>query len=253
MSSISAKRLGSVVALSFAAVLAGGCRPAEEAAASNGGVASPSGDSARESSARPAPHGPTGISPENERTRMRREQFEAATRGLRFDGEAVVVEPRADTPVGGYDAALAAGRQALDANEIVESVARFADAIHDRPDAAAGYTGMGRALLMMGKDDLALAAFRSALRVDDSANDARQQLALTLHRLDRRPEAIEAMNVVVARDPTQIEAHERLAIWHYYEQNYAKAWSHVAAAEQLGHAMPPQFIALLSGQMARPQ
>ena len=56
------------------------------------------------------------------------------------------------------------------------------------------------------------------------------------------------MNGVVQAQPDNVKAHERLAIWHYYLGEYETAWSHVHRAQNLGHAMPPQFIVLLQKQ-----
>jgi hypothetical protein len=60
------------------------------------------------------------------------------------------------------------------------------------------------------------------------------------------------MLTLVERAPDHSAAHERLAIWYYYADQAALAWQHVHSAEALGHAMPPQFIALLKSRAPEP-
>ena len=105
---------------------------------------------------------------------------------------------------------------------------------------------------MKGKTDLAIATYRTVIDRDATHVTARIALARSLARVPRRPEAIEAMNEVLALDPANGRAHERLAIWHYYEGDLETAWRHVHAARDVDQALPPQFIVLLERKMTDP-
>ena len=145
------------------------------------------------------------------------------------------------------------GAELLELNRRTEAIKAYADAIRNAPDLAELYHGLGLALLSDAKDVHALAAFRSAVEIDPTFVEARVSLALTLAMSNEQDSAIQQMQRVVQLDPDHGLAHERLAIWHYYAQDYAKAWQETHSAQDLGHAMPPQFLALLEAQAPEPK
>ncbi|MDY7108352.1 MAG: tetratricopeptide repeat protein [Planctomycetota bacterium] len=223
--------LAASLALAF---LVTGCQTA--APASDASAAGPAG---------------TGPSPVNERSERERAEWEAAIAGLGFDTGRVVV----DAPPSRSDEARAArlmeaGDTELASNHRTQAVAAYAAAVRAAPDLPEAHIALGEAMIAKGKTDLALACYRTALDLRPDDTETRFALAETLAREMRFEEAIDEMEAVVAAVPGHGRAHERLAIWQYYGEDYGAAWRHVRAARAAGHEMPPQFITLLSGKMA---
>lgn len=195
----------------------------------------------------------TGPSPVNQRTRLAQEAWAEAVRGLSFETGLVVVDqppPRSD---------VAAARRLLEqgdvekaANRRTQAVAACAAAVRAAPDLPEAHFALGEAMIMKGKTDLAIACYRTIIDLRPENIEARVELANALAREMRLEEAIAEMEAVLALDPDHGPAHERLAIWHYYGENYAAAWEHVRAARAAGLEMPPQFITLLSARMPEP-
>jgi tetratricopeptide (TPR) repeat protein len=253
-------RIPSFLSLAGAAALliAFGCASSRDLAANATDPASaPTPDAAV--SVRPAMTMPTitvgegatrpTISPMNERERSRRAVFAAATEGVRFDADRVVVE----TPlVGDAPAFNAAGWAALELGDRDDAIASFVKAVRSAPDDADGYAGLAEALARKSKMDLALAAYRSAIDLRPDDRDLRYDYAQRLSWSNDRAGAAREMRAALTIDPTFGPAHERLAIWSYYDGDYAAAWRHVHAAEAGGKPVPPQFVQLLSAQMPDP-
>ncbi len=145
------------------------------------------------------------------------------------------------------------GAELLEVNRRTQAIRAYADAVRNAPDLAELYHGLGEALISDAKDIYALAAFRSAVEIDPDYVEARFSLAITLSMINELDIAIEQMQRVVQLDPDHGLAHERLAVWHYYTQDYSKAWQETHSAQDLGHAMPPQFLALLEAQSPEPK
>jgi hypothetical protein len=82
--------------------------------------------------------------------------------------------------------------------------------------------------------------------------EARFNLAHSLWMLSESDAAIAEMEEVIARDPANAAAYERLAIWRYYAGDDAAAWRNVHAAQALGHGLPPQFLDLLAARTPDP-
>jgi tetratricopeptide (TPR) repeat protein len=176
-------------------------------------------------------------------------RYQAAIAGLNFDtGLVVVTEPAAEQGRAAAETQRAEGRRKLDANKRTGALASFAAAVRADPTWADAYIDLGRALITKGRNDHALAAFRTALVHDPDAVDALFEAAMSLARDGRYTEAIEQMGPVLDLDPGRAEAHERLAIWHYYAGDADAAWRHVAAARELGREPPAQFLVLLEAR-----
>jgi Flp pilus assembly protein TadD len=221
-------------------------------------VAMPACESTPDATTRPAATQADGSSspapsPMSERELARQRDWQEAIAGLSFDtGRVIVEEPLADGGAGLYEAKMAEGREKLQTNHKTPAVKAFAEAVRIAPQRVETYVALGYAMITKGKTDLAEACYRTALDLDPDHVEAQTELAMTLSRERRRAEAIAAMERVLDLDPGNGFAHERLAIWHYYDGEFATAWEHVNAARRLDHTMPPQFIKLLQEQMSDP-
>ncbi len=198
-------------------------------------------------SAQPSPV--TGIKPPPSPENVKEARFHQAIEGLNFETGFVVVDAIGRRPNARLASKLHAdGIQAYNQNRIIDAITLQNKAVHADPTFAGAYNSLGRALIGEGEGELAAAAYRTALALDKQYTEARFNLSYAVAGLGNQAKAIELMNGVVQAQPNNIEAHERLAIWNYYVGEYEIAWSHVHQAQNLGHAMPPQFMALLQQQ-----
>ena len=198
-------------------------------------------------SAQPPPV--AGIKPPPSPGNVKEARFHQAIEGLDFETGFVVVDPIGRRP----NTRLAAkhhaqGVEAYNQNRIIDAITLQTKAVRTDPNWPVAYNSLGRALLGEGEGELATAAFRTALALDEQYTEARFNLSYAVAGLGDQEEAIELMNGVVQAQPDNVQAHERLAIWHYYLGEYETAWSHVHRAQNLGHAMPAQFMVLLQKQ-----
>lgn len=191
--------------------------------------------------------------PPSTRDQREQEEFQEAIRGLTFNGRLVEVEAFTVRNVQRALQRATQGAALLEVNQSTEAIKAYADAIRNAPDLAELYHGLGKALMSDAKDIHALAAFRSAVEIDPKFLEARVSLAITLAMSNEQDRAIEQMQRVVQLDPDHGLAHERLAVWHYYDRDYAKAWQETHSAQDVGHAMPPQFLVLLEAQAPEPK
>ena len=90
-----------------------------------------------------------------------------------------------------------------------------------------------------------MSSYRTALDLEPDRIGALFEVAMLLAREQDFAGAIDEMDRVLELDPDHAVAHERLAIWHYYLDDFNAAREHSARAEALGHAMPPQFKQLI--------
>ena len=184
-------------------------------------------------------------SPEN----VKEARFHQAIEGLDFETGFVVVDAIGRRPNTRLASKLhAEGVRAYNQNRIIDAITLQNKAVHTDPKLAVAYNGLGRALIGEGEGGLAAAAYRTALALEEQYTEARFNLSYAVAGLGKQHEAIELMNSVIEAQPDNIEAHERLAIWNYYVGEFETAWSHVHQAQNLGHAMPPQFMVLLQQQ-----
>lgn len=198
-------------------------------------------------SAQPSPV--AGIKPPPSTEDVKEARFHQAIEGLNFETGFVVVDPisrRPNTRLASQH--HAEGVEAYNQNRIIDAITLQNEAVRTDPNWPVAYNSLGRALLGEGEGELAAAAFRTALALDERYTEARFNLSYAVAGLGNQAKAIELMNGVVQAQPNNVEAHERLAIWNYYLGKYETAWSHVLRAQNLGHVMPPQFIDLLQKQ-----
>ncbi len=184
---------------------------------------------------------------------MKEARFQAAVAGLDFDtGRVVVTEP---LPGANHRVAIrhrSDGLDKLTTNRRTGALASMTLAVRADPQWAVAYNDLGEVLRTKGRIEHEAAAYRTAIELDPKFVDARYNLAVALASLGRRNEAIEQMRSVVDLAPDHARAHERLAIWSYYAGDNDAAWAHVRAAEDLGHTLPPQFLALLESRLPSP-
>ncbi len=190
-----------------------------------------------------------GIKPPPSPENVKEARFHQAIEGLDFETGFVVVDAIGRRP----NTRLASkhhteGVEAYNQNRIIDAITLQNKAVRTDPNLAVAYNSLGRALLGEGEGELAAAAFRTALALDEKYTEARFNLSYAVAGLGDQVEAIELMNGVLQAQPDNADAHERLAIWHYYVGEYETAWAHVHHAQNLGHTMPPQFIVLLQKQ-----
>lgn len=190
--------------------------------------------------------------PVSERDLQEQREFAEAIEGLRFENGTITVEER----LAGSDADARAhydeGRTLKESNRRTAAIKAFAHAVRTAPTIPALYVALGDAFITKGKTEYAADAYRTAATLDPSDTEALSQLALTLARDSRADEAIATMQSVLAIDPDNGFAHERLAIWHYYAGDDDAAWRHVEGARRAGHPVPEQFLALLEQRTPAP-
>lgn len=212
------------------------------------------------STARQKPESPAVAAqpPRSPLSKWKEEQTALAMRGLRYDsGRVERDEPIATEIAPKPDRAralaeMARGIELHETNQKTGALAALTRAALFAPRESEIYIHLGRVLEMKGKVSHALAAFRTALDLAPDSIDARIALAKSLQRSGDGPAAIEMWNDVVERDADNAEAHGRLAILHYYQNDYPTAWLHVHAAEELSESVPPQFRNLLASRSPEP-
>ena len=179
------------------------------------------------------------------------ERIRRALEGLSFDTGVVEVDPRlADELIAQLEGVAAEDRIAsgfghLQVNESIEAMTAFKEAILLNADAPDAYRGLADALIFKGKVVEAAAALETALDLEPVSAQTHFDLGMVFVRLGDRGAAIDEFQSALAIDASHTEAHVRLAIVLYYEGDLDGAWDHVNAAQALGQAAPPQFIALL--------
>lgn len=192
------------------------------------------------------------IGPESDEYGDKGKRLAMALEGLTFEDGFVQVQPNGRNNPNLALRRYQDGEDLLSRNRVFEAIRAYRVAIQTAPELALPYHGLGIALHGRGKTDMAIASFATAKRQDPNLLEARFELAMALQMNLLLDEAIAEMTELVTLDAENALAHERLAIWHRYAGNYAKAWEHVHAAQDLGHTMPGQFIALLEQDMPDP-
>ncbi len=113
-----------------------------------------------------------------------------------------------------------AGRESRLVGEALASCRRALALDSSQADA---YVCRGRVLSSMGEDDEAVAAFESALRVNDRDPAARRNLASIYFKLGQREKAEEVYDAAVSRNPGYWGAWEDLGYFHYATGKYDDA------------------------------
>jgi len=197
---------------------------------------------------------PATAGPMNEKERLQAERWEQATAGLTFETTSGLVEVAPLVTGSGLAAGehLAEAERLVGENRVMDAMEQYGLALRNDSDLAAAYAGLGATLERKGKQESAIAAFRTAVDRDADNLDFRYQLATSLWTASRQGEAIEEMNAVLAADEDHAGAHERLAVWSYYTGDHDAAWRHLHRAEALGKEVPAQLVALLEQQAPDP-
>lgn len=205
----------------------------------------------------PTDVGTRGVSPEGYVDRH--ERLRRALEGLVFESGFVEVDTVGRPRFGGSgDEGKALeryreGLELIERNERTAAIRTMKEAILIAPELAVVYDGLGTALLTKGETAYAIAAFRTALRIDEEFIDARYHLAGSLNMEMRLTESIEEYGRVLAADAQYRDANSRLAIAHYYQGDYAESWRYVHAADAAEQPTPPQFRSLLGAKMPDPE
>lgn len=186
------------------------------------------------------------------------EQKAKALAGLVYaSGRAEIDPAAAATKVTAQDPGLAAemqarGRSQLAENYVLDAIDSFTRAVLLEPTNAEHYSGLAGALLAKRMVKEALAALRVAVELAPASATYRFQLGDALVRDGQREAAIVELQRSLALDPSNATAHERLAVQHYYLNDFAAAGREVHAVEALGGAVAPQFRVLLAQSAVEP-
>ncbi|GEM_PF-2106838 len=242
----------SIMSLAAAITLVGGCQSSQVDRSANMEPESGAGALA-------------AVTPEQERgeaspgNRYEEQRVHEAMRGLEYEtgrvrldaDQATLVVPRPDVSLAAVERQTGV-QELMQRNDVISAIGAFTRAVIHDPADARSYTELGRALMFEGESKDAEAAFRTALDLDPAFTEAGFQLGALLQMTGRNAEAVDQWLQVVSIDPNHALAHSRLAIELYYASRYEQAWLHVHAAQRLGAVVPPQFLPLLSAQMAEP-
>lgn len=198
--------------------------------------------------------GPATLGPVTDKDRIRAAEWAAATAGVSFDtGRVIVITPPATSDLQASAAHIADGQVEEARNHRTDALAAYVLAVRAAPDNVDAHMGLAGAMVTKGKVDLALACYKTALDLDPTHVDALVGVAMSHAREREFDLAIRSMSDALDLRPDDATAHERIAIWSYYQGDVEIAWHHSLAAEALGHTMPPQFIRLLEQQRPRPE
>lgn len=233
-----------------AIVLVGGCQSTHSSNADRdrGQAGASPADVQQDGDARVDP----GSRYEEQRVREAMRGLEYETGRVRIDsGQAAQLVARPDVSLAAVERETGL-RDLLQRNDAVSAIAALTRAVIHDPSDARSYEALGRALMFEGESPDAEAAFRTALDLDPTFAEAGFQLGAMLQMTGRNAEAVEQWLNVVKIDPNHGQTHSRLAIELYYAGRYDQAWQHVHEAQRLGAIVPPQFLPLLSAQMAEP-
>ena len=193
---------------------------------------------------------PALVSPENDRTRARREAWRAAIEGVAIvDGRLVVTEPRAGDPA----AALAEAEALARGNQRTDAVAAAVLAVRATPRSADAFRTLATMLRDKGEGDFAEAARRSVI---DLAADAPAEVRALDHvelgaqvarTRGREADVLAAYEEALAIDPGCGPAHRALAIRLVLLGELDAARPHADAAARAGVPVPPQLERRLAG------
>jgi len=198
-------------------------------------------------------------SPANPIEQYKQKILREAMQGLRYDTGRVRIDP--DHPrnlqgVGTIEAARAKYRQGeydlTHYNNFLGAIRNFSDAVIIKPDEPTLYLGLGKSLDYKGRPEQAEAAYRTALDLNPELVEAHALLAANLYAAGKDQNAIDEWNLVIGLDPNDGEAHGRLALAYYYQNNYTLSQKHLEQADRLGYdGIPPQFRPLLASHSGR--
>lgn len=180
------------------------------------------------------------------------ERKRLAQRGLAYDTGRVTIDPlEAPKVVAGPDPAqaeeeLAKGLDLIRRNRVLDGLQAHTKAVLLAPEDPRMYVALGDAMMHKPYTDKAEAAYRTAQDLGLDTAELHWKLAESLLHQNERAAAIEELRATLARDPEHAPALERLAINLFFVGDLAGSDDAIARAEALGHALPPQFLALRS-------
>lgn len=178
----------------------------------------------------------------------RKIRFEEAFRGLEIvDGMLAVDRDAARGLQAGDPAgAMARGDAKLAENDFSGAIGEYRTALLADDTDAGAYAGIGRALLGKKKDDMALAAYRTAVTLDPENTAYRLAYAETINAVGDVDGWARELESLLALDPEHGEAHARLAVARYYQGDKDGARREVALAERFGGSVPSALRGMLN-------
>lgn len=184
--------------------------------------------------------------------RLDEERLAGAVRGLKIDGDFLVVDAPAANDRAKGESVRRQAESEMVRNVWFESAGAFRDSILLDRTNAKSFEGFARAILIEGKNDYAEAALRTALRLDPRFSKARYELGMIRQRVRDFEGAVQEWKTLAASDPGYQDVYTRMAIASYYAHDYGSAWKYLGDADRRRQAVPPQFRGLLSEVAPRP-
>lgn len=185
-------------------------------------------------------------------------RMKEALRGLKYDTGVVTLDPEQAPAIAQevagqvYADMVAHAYELLNSGLQVEAIGAFTRAVIRDPGSAPAYEGLSDALITKGRTKESQAALSSALMIDGQSASLRFKFAQNLQRAGDLPGQIAAFQRVLEVAPNHVESLSRLAIAHYFAEDYAAAWTYTHACEAAGGSVPPQFRELLASKHAEP-
>lgn len=192
------------------------------------------------------PASPPGPAPVSKALTQR---FEAATAGLIYDLDRVVVDPEwVPEQIGETSARelMAIADQARKDRRRLVALRASTDAVLAAPWMPESYRGLGddlRSIRLFGR---AAAAFLTALEIDPASNETRFSAANALQNAGRIERAVEELTNVITADPSHAEAHSRLASGLFLLGENDRAGDHLRTAVENGAVVPTHLETLLN-------
>jgi Flp pilus assembly protein TadD len=118
------------------------------------------------------------------------------------------------------------------------AVGYFEEALRIDPDVADTHSGLGIALLQLGRTQEAVLHLEQAVRIDPDDADAHNALALALLRLGRAQEAIPHFEQALRINPDDVDAHINLGNALFQGGKVSEAFSHYQQALRLDPDSP---------------
>ena len=176
---------------------------------------------------------------------------------------ALDAEGRGGEAVGQYSRALALEPNNAEAHNnfgtclaslgrVEEALTQFRIASRIRPGNLSTETNIGNALADLGRLALAAKQYRTVLSHRPEFAEARIGLGNVFARLGHYDDSVREYEHAVRLRPELIQARIALATVCYLRRDYAAAWSHVHAYQDLGGKPPVAFLQRLSKEMSEP-
>lgn len=200
--------------------------------------------------------GGSGANPiETYKQKMLRE----AMQGLRYASGRVEIDPETANKVArrgtAKDAQALVGKaqKQLSLNDNLEGIRSATKAVITSPELPDAYVILGKALITKGRIAESGMAFEMARALRDGDANTHFELGMYFHRIADLDRSVLEFLRTVELDPKHKEAHARLAVAYYYQQNYSEAWRWITRSEKIGADVPPQLKTLLAAQMPDPR